>query len=107
TVSVIPRTQTLPPAAGVSARRAATGSRRFFIVDDNIVSQPAKARELCRALIPLHINWVGQASIHLAQDEELLELMVESGCRGVLIGMESLNPENLRAMGKSWNTGGG
>jgi radical SAM superfamily enzyme YgiQ (UPF0313 family) len=95
------------PADEVAAEMAATGSRRFFIVDDNIVSQPAKARELCRALIPLRINWVGQASIHIAQDEELLGLMVESGCRGVLIGMESLNPENLRLMGKSWNTSGG
>ncbi len=85
----------------------ATGSRRFFIVDDNIVSQPAKVRELCRELIPLGVNWVGQASIHIAQDDELLELMVQSGCRGVLIGMESLDPANLRDMGKSWNLAGG
>ena len=52
-----------------------TGSRRFFIVDDNIVSQPARARELCRELIPLKVHWVGQASIHIAQDDELLELL--------------------------------
>jgi radical SAM superfamily enzyme YgiQ (UPF0313 family) len=91
------------PAAEVAAEMEATGSRRFFIVDDNIVSQPAKVRELCRELIPLKIGWVGQASIHIAQDDELLELMVKSGCRGVLIGMESLDPANLRDMGKGWN----
>lgn len=91
------------PAHEVAAEMAATGSRRFFIVDDNIVSQPARVRELCRALIPLHIGWVGQASIHIAQDEELLELMVASGCKGILIGMESLEPDNLRDMGKDWN----
>ncbi len=85
----------------------ATGSKRFFIVDDNIVSQPAKVRELCKELIPLKIGWVGQASIHIAQDEELLELMVRSGCLGVLIGMESLDPANLRDMGKGWNLAGG
>jgi radical SAM superfamily enzyme YgiQ (UPF0313 family) len=84
-----------------------TGSRRFFIVDDNIVSQPAKARELCRELAPLGIGWVGQASIHVARDAELLDLLVESGCRGVLIGMESLDPANLRDMGKAWNLAGG
>ncbi len=95
------------PAAEVVAEMAATGSRRFFIVDDNIVSQPAKVRELCRVLAPLGINWVGQASIHVAGDEELLELMVASGCRGVLIGMESLDPANLRDMGKDWNLAGG
>jgi radical SAM superfamily enzyme YgiQ (UPF0313 family) len=95
------------PADEVAAEMAATGSRRFFIVDDNIVSQPSKARELCRALLPLGINWVGQASIHIANDTELLELMVQSGCRGVLIGMESLDLENLRDMGKEWNLAGG
>jgi radical SAM superfamily enzyme YgiQ (UPF0313 family) len=95
------------PAEEVAAEMAATGSRRFFIVDDNIVSQPEKARELCRALIPLGVRWVGQASIHIAQDDELLELMVRSGCQGVLIGMESLDPANLRDMGKTWNLSGG
>jgi radical SAM superfamily enzyme YgiQ (UPF0313 family) len=95
------------PAHEVAAEMAATGSKRFFIVDDNIVSQPSKARELCRELIPLRIGWVGQASIHIAQDGELLDLMVRSGCRGVLIGMESLDPANLRDMGKTWNLAGG
>jgi radical SAM superfamily enzyme YgiQ (UPF0313 family) len=95
------------PAREVAAEMEATGSKRFFIVDDNIVSQPAKARELCRELVPLNVRWVGQASIHIAQDDELLELMVRSGCVGVLIGMESLDPQNLREMGKSWNLAGG
>jgi radical SAM superfamily enzyme YgiQ (UPF0313 family) len=95
------------PADEVAAEMAETGSRRFFIVDDNIVSQPAKVRELCRALVPLKVGWVGQASIHIAQDEELLELMVKAGCKGVLIGMESLDPANLRDMGKSWNVAAG
>jgi len=91
------------PSEEVAAEMAATGSDRFFIVDDNIVSQPAKVRELCRTIAPLGIRWVGQASIHIAQDDELLELMVESGCLGVLIGMESLDANNLRDMGKDWN----
>jgi radical SAM superfamily enzyme YgiQ (UPF0313 family) len=95
------------PAREVAAEMEATGSRRFFIVDDNIVSQPARARELCRELVPLNVSWVGQASIHIAQDDELLELMARSGCRGVLIGMESLDPANLRDMGKGWNLAGG
>ncbi|MBY0521969.1 MAG: B12-binding domain-containing radical SAM protein [Gemmataceae bacterium] len=95
------------PAHEVAAEMVATGSRRFFIVDDNVVSQPAKVRELCQELVPLGLGWVGQASIHIAQDGGLLDLMVKSGCRGVLIGMESLDPANLRDMGKSWNLAGG
>ena len=50
---------------------------------------------------------MGQASIHIAQNDELLESMVASGCRGVLIGMESLDPTNLRDMGKEWNLAAG
>ena len=92
------------PPRDVAREMDETGSRRFFIVDDNIVSQPVKARELCREIRPLNVNWVGQASIHVAQDNELLEAMAASGCRGVLIGMESVDPNNLIAMGKSWNT---
>jgi radical SAM superfamily enzyme YgiQ (UPF0313 family) len=95
------------PAGDVAAEICATGRRRFFIVDDNVASQPAQARELCRALLPLGVRWVGQASIHIARDHELLALMRRSGCLGVLIGMESLDPANLRDMGKDWNIAGG
>jgi radical SAM superfamily enzyme YgiQ (UPF0313 family) len=97
-------TQSHRPAADVAREMEESDSRRFFVVDDNVVSEPAKARELCREITPLRINWVGQASIHVAQDDELLAMMARSGCRGVLIGMESINQDNLRAMGKDWNT---
>jgi radical SAM superfamily enzyme YgiQ (UPF0313 family) len=92
------------PARDVAREMEESNSRRFFVVDDNVVSEPTKARELCREITPLKINWVGQASIHIAQDDELLAMMAQSGCRGVLIGMESINQQNLKAMGKDWNT---
>src|SRR3954470_7199457 len=44
------------PPGEVAAEMAATGSRRFFIVDDNLVSQPERARDLCRALVPLGVR---------------------------------------------------
>jgi radical SAM superfamily enzyme YgiQ (UPF0313 family) len=76
----------------------------FFFVDDNITSNLAQAKEFFRALIPLKIRWVSQASINAAHDDEFLELLVRSGCMGVLIGFESLNPQNLKDMNKSFNT---
>jgi radical SAM superfamily enzyme YgiQ (UPF0313 family) len=72
-------------------------------VDDNITSDVKHAKEFFRSLIPLKIRWVSQASINLASDDELLRLMVASGCQGVLIGLESLNPNNLAAMNKRVN----
>src|SRR6185369_10129578 len=79
----------------------------FFFVDDNITSNPGQAKEFFRALIPLSIRWVSQSSINAAHDEEFLELLVRSGCQGVLIGFESLNPANLKAMNKTFNTARG
>jgi radical SAM superfamily enzyme YgiQ (UPF0313 family) len=79
----------------------------FFFVDDNIVAHLDPAKELFRALIPLNIRWVSQASINMTYDRDLLELMKRSGCLGVLVGFESLNDDNLRSMNKGFNTARG
>jgi radical SAM superfamily enzyme YgiQ (UPF0313 family) len=76
----------------------------FFFVDDNITSNLEQAKAFFRALAPLRIRWVSQSSINAAHDEEFLDLLVRSGCMGVLIGFESLDPANLRDMNKSFNT---
>ena len=76
----------------------------FFFVDDNITSNLEQAKEFFRALIPLKVRWVSQASINAAHDEEFLDLLKRSGCQGVLIGFESLNPANLKDMNKVFNT---
>ncbi|MCP5493588.1 MAG: B12-binding domain-containing radical SAM protein [Leptospiraceae bacterium] len=79
----------------------------FFFVDDNIVSHPKLAKEFYKSLIPLKIKWVSQATITMTHDEELLSILKESGCQGVLIGFESLNPRNLKSMNKNFNNLGG
>jgi len=76
----------------------------LFFVDDNITSNMDQAKEFFRALIPLKVKWVSQASINAAHDEEFLRLIKASGCQGLLIGFESLNLENLKRMRKSFNT---
>src|SRR5215813_4343951 len=75
----------------------------LFFVDDNITSNMDQAKEFFRALIPLKVRWVSQASINAAHDEEFLRLIKASGCQGLLIGFETLNPENLRRMHKGFN----
>jgi len=72
-------------------------------VDDNIVGKPKFAKELFRALIPHKIKWVGQASVTIARDDELLKLAAASGCIDIFIGFESLSPANLTAIGKKIN----
>jgi radical SAM superfamily enzyme YgiQ (UPF0313 family) len=85
-------------------RRAAP--RFVFIVDDNVGADPHRLRALCDALVPLRIRWVGQIGIHVADDDDLLRALRRSGCEGVLIGFESLNPDNLAAMHKPVNASG-
>ena len=81
------------------------GSKRlFFFVDDNFAGNIKAAKELVRALIPLDIRWVTQMSINAAHDEEFLSLLARSGCMGVLIGFESLDPVVLASMRKQFNT---
>lgn len=75
----------------------------IFFVDDNITSNIYHAKELFKALIPLKIRWISQATISIAKDDELIRLMVESGCIGLLIGLESLNKNNLYQMNKAWS----
>jgi radical SAM superfamily enzyme YgiQ (UPF0313 family) len=107
--TVFARTQTRRPVDEILAELVAVKPHKklFFFVDDNITSNLAQAKEFFRALIPIGIRWVGQSSINAAHDEEFLELLVRSGCQGVLIGFESLNPANLAAMNKSFNTARG
>ena len=101
------RTQTRRPTDDILAELSAladSGKRFFFFVDDNITSNMQQAKELYAALAPLKLRWVSQASINAAHDEEFLALIKASGCEGLLIGFESLNPDNLRDMGKGFNT---
>jgi len=79
--------------------------RFFVIVDNNVVGSPARAKELFRALIPLRIKWVGQASITMGYDEELLKLAARSGCMGVLVGLETLKKNVLKTIGKPVDPG--
>lgn len=79
----------------------------YFFVDDNITSNLNEAKEFYRALAPLGIRWISQASINAAHDEEFLNLIVRSGCQGILIGFESMDRSTLKSMGKSFNTMGG
>jgi len=107
--TVFSQSQTRRPADEILSELAKLKKEKklFFFVDDNITSNLAQAKEFFRALIPLKIRWVGQSSINAAHDEEFLSLLTQSGCQGVLIGFESLNPKNLAAMNKTFNTARG
>ncbi len=84
-------------------KRVRRRGQMIFFIDDNITSDLAAAKELMRALIPLGIRWVSQSAINVAFDDEALDLLRRSGCQGLLVGFESLNPASLEAMNKGFN----
>jgi radical SAM superfamily enzyme YgiQ (UPF0313 family) len=74
-------------------------------MDDNLIGDVNFAKELFSKMIPLKKRWATQASIGLANDEELLRLAAAAGCRMAFIGFESLSQENLRLTRKHINRG--
>jgi len=76
----------------------------LFFLDDNITFDKKFAKDLFRELIPLKKGWVGQASINVAKDEELMSLAHKSGCRALLIGFESMGETGINQYRKSLKT---
>ena len=98
--------QQVRPVDEVVAEIQSQRRRDLFFVDDNLIADHEAAKALFRALIPLRVRWVSQASVDQVCDPELMSLMVESGCLGNVIGFESLDPRNLAQMRKHVNVAG-
>ncbi len=75
----------------------------FLFLDLSPIEDPVYIKELYRALIPLEKRWGGLATIKIVDDPELLRLAVASGCRGLLIGLESVSGESIKHMRKAWS----
>jgi radical SAM superfamily enzyme YgiQ (UPF0313 family) len=69
----------------------------LFFVDDNMFANKKYSKSLLRAIIgeKMRLRWITQTDISIAEDEELLDLMFQAGCKVVLIGFESLSKNNL------------
>jgi radical SAM superfamily enzyme YgiQ (UPF0313 family) len=63
--------------------------------DDNSFVNRRHYRELLRALVPEDLRWFTEADLSVAEDDELLALMRDSGCQQVLIGLESPRKQSI------------
>ena len=77
----------------------------IFFIDDNFAINIKRTKSLLRDIIAANaqLPWIAQISANLLRDEELCNLMQESGCKWVFIGMESIDPANLAGVNKSFN----
>lgn len=78
------------------------GLREFYLIDDNIVSNPAYLQELCERLEPLKMRWGSQCSLQLAKHKSLLGLVHRAGGDMMSFGVESITQEGLDKLNKSW-----
>ena len=84
------------------------GKITIFFIDDNFAINIKRTKSLLRNIIAAdaQLPWIAQISANLLRDEELVDLMAESGCKWVFIGMESIDPLNLADVNKSFNKPG-
>ena len=78
------------------------GYKRFYLIDDNIVSNPKYLKELCERIAPLKMKWASQCAIHLAKNAELLKIVRDSGCDLMSFGVESIRQDAINSLDKPW-----
>lgn len=84
------------------AEEVGSFDKRFFMfVDDNLTQDREYIFRLLPKLAPLKKKWVTQASVDIADDDELLGLMRDAGCVGVFVGLESFNGKALASQNKT------
>ena len=88
--------------------RSEKGQMAVFFIDDNFAINVKRTKSLLRDIIAAgaQVNWVAQISANLLRDEELIDLIAASGGKWVFIGMESVDPANLKDVNKGFNKPG-
>jgi len=81
------------------------GEIAVFFVDDNFAINIKRTKSLLRDIIAAdaQLPWVAQISANLLRDEELVDLIADSGGKWIFIGMESIDTENLAGVNKGFN----
>jgi radical SAM superfamily enzyme YgiQ (UPF0313 family) len=83
--------------------------KHILVVDDNLIGtcpdHIERAKDLFRAMIEADLGkeWICQATINMADDDELLRLARKAGCIGAFIGFESTSEKGLAEVGKKYN----
>ena len=106
-----PRTKAVAQVlAELDQLRTAGWREAVFIVDDNFIGNKARAKELCTALAQwrrqykTNFDFNTEASLNLADDPELMQLMRDAGFVSVFLGIETPDESGLIASNKLQNT---
>jgi len=88
--------------------RRERGQIAVFFIDDNLAINTKRTKSLLRDIIAAgaQLPWVAQISANLLRDEELVDLIAESGGQWIFIGMESIDPANMADVNKNFSKPG-
>src|SRR5271163_1870165 len=88
--------------------RSEGGQIAVFFIDDNFAINVKRTKSLLRDIIAANaqVHWVAQISANLLRDEELVDLIAAAGGKWIFIGMESIDPANLKDVNKGFNKPG-
>ncbi|MEW6199205.1 MAG: radical SAM protein [Planctomycetota bacterium] len=92
-------------ASIVDEMRAVCAVRKpwcFIFADDNFGGHQAWALEFCEAIRPLNVSWATQCDILISKNDRLLRAMRDSGCQGLILGLESPRQDTLTEAGKKF-----
>ena len=81
--------------AEIKAAMQVTDQPFFELADDNTFLNKKWGKEFLRAIRPLDLRWFTETDISVAADDELLDLLADSGCKQILVGFESPNASGL------------
>lgn len=87
----------------VQHQRSIWGDRRVVVCDDNFNLRVDRAKKFCTLLLDnnIHMDWVCWSFRADRADPDLLEVMRESGCNSIAVGVESANPTVLKNIRKN------
>jgi radical SAM superfamily enzyme YgiQ (UPF0313 family) len=98
---VMGRTYRARPVGRVLDEIAAIESVHLFFVDDALALDRRTAKTLFTEMAPFRTKWIGQGTLSLAEDLDLLRLMRRAGCHGLLVGFETVTPAAQDTLRKS------
>lgn len=72
--------------------------KMLLFADDNLLIMRKESKRMLQELEKYDVRWIAQTDISIAEDENLMKQMKQSGCQWVVIGFESLSEKNLMDM---------
>lgn len=92
------------PIDEVVAEAASLPGKEFVLLDPSPMEDIAYAKELFKALKAANKHWFGLSTTKIGEDPELMKILGESGCKGLLVGFESVNQMSIGSIQKDHNS---